>query len=307
VSTIDPLGGLLDRLSTLLGPQRGKAEALSGGMTNRNYRVRMGDGDYVIRVTSADTALLEIDREAEYRAAQAAAQLGLGPPVAAFLPEAGCLVTEFIPGRPLPPEELGDPAMLPQVARAVRGFHDGPAIPARFSSFRVVEHYARTALERGAVLPGGYDAARRVAREIEALLVGPEHVPVPCHNDLLNANMIHDGVRVRLVDWEYAGMGDRYFDLGNLSINNGLDEDADQRLLSAYFGEPWTPRRFACLRLMRIMSDFREAMWGVVQTVVSRIPFDYTAYAVRHFDRLAASVADPRFRPWLESLRVTKP
>ena len=54
---------------------------------------------------------------------------------------------------------------------------------------------------------------------------------MPCHNDLLTANFIHDGERVRIVDWEYAGMGDRYFDLGNLSVNNGFDEADDERLL----------------------------------------------------------------------------
>ena len=127
---------------------------------------------------------------------------------------------------------------------------------------------------------------------------------MPCHNDLLNANLIHDGERVRIVDWEYAGMGDRYFDLGNLSINNDFDEDADERLLAAYFGEPCTPARFASLRLMRIMSDFREAMWGVVQLSLSDLDFDFAGYANEHFRRLRRSVADPRFERWLEEAAI---
>ena len=61
---------------------------------------------------------------------------------------------------------------------------------------------------------------------------------MPCHNDLLTANLLHDGERLRIVDWEYAGMGDRYFDLANLSINNGFEEADDERLLAAYFGSP---------------------------------------------------------------------
>ena len=94
-------------------------------------------------------------------------------------------------------------------------------------------------------------------------------------------------------------MGDRYFDLGNLSINNDLREADDQVLLERYFGEPCTDRRLASLRLMRIMSDFREAMWGVVQIAVSKIEFDYVAYAARHFARLQESAADPRYPDWL--------
>ena len=101
-----------------------------------------------------------------------------------------------------------------------------------------------------------------------------------------------------LVDHEYAGMGDRYFNLGNLSINNGLSEDAQERLLQLYFGEVTDGHR-ARLGLMRIMSDFREAMWGVVQQGLSTLDIDYVAYAQMHFDRLARSMADPRFERWL--------
>ena len=82
---------------------------------------------------------------------------------------------------------------------------------------------------------------------------------------------------MRIVDWEYAGMGDRYFDLGNLSVNNGFAEADDERLLTAYWREPCTARRFAALRLMRVMSDFREGMWGVVQTAISALDFDFDA------------------------------
>ena len=94
-------------------------------------------------------------------------------------------------------------------------------------------------------------------------------------------------------------MGDRYFDLGNLSINNGFAEADDERLLAAYWGEPCTPRRFAALRLMRCMSDVREALWGVVQQTISDLDFDFADYADRHLRRLQATAADPRFERWL--------
>jgi len=294
----------MDRLAALLGEPAGAAEELGGGITNRNYRVRLGGVDYVVRVTSPDSSLLGIDRRCEHAAAMSAAALGVGPRVAAFLEDAGCLVTEFLTGRPLPPEELCDPTQLAEVARTVRAVHDGAAFPAAFDAFEVVEAYARTAVARGAVLPPGLVRARRVAGEIAQALRGPEHTAVPCHNDLLNANFILDGRGVRIVDWEYAGMGNRYFDLGNLSINNGLVEEDDERLLAAYFGAPCTERRFACLRLMRIMSDFREAMWGVVQSVISTVAFDYAEYAERHFARLEKSAADDRYPTWLRQARA---
>jgi thiamine kinase-like enzyme len=98
-------------------------------------------------------------------------------------------------------------------------------------------------------------------------------------------------------------MGDRYFDLANFAINNGLDDGAEEALLSDYFGGAPGTGRLASLRLMRFMSDFREAMWGVVQSVVSEIEFDFAGYAEKHFARLGETASDPRFETWLEGAR----
>jgi thiamine kinase-like enzyme len=187
------------------------------------------------------------------------------------------------------------------VAADLRGIHGADeALPSSFSAFRIVETYAATGAERGAEIPPAYEEAHGHARGIEAALTGPEHTPVPCHNDLLAANFLHDGERLWIVDWEYAGMGDRYFDLGNFSVNNELGADEEVALLSAYFDEPPPPRRLAALGLMRYMSDFREAMWGVVQSAVSELDFDFRDYADKHFERLREQAADPRFARWLE-------
>jgi len=141
-----------------------------------------------------------------------------------------------------------------------------------------------------------------VAAEVRAVLTGPEHEPVPCHNDLLPSNFLLDGGRVTILDWEYAGMGDRYFDLGNLSVNNAFTPDDDARLLDAYFGPGGaTRRRRARLALMRLMSDYREAMWGVVQAAVSDLDFDFLAYAERHFSRLRAAAEGPEYAGWLHA------
>jgi thiamine kinase-like enzyme len=127
---------------------------------------------------------------------------------------------------------------------------------------------------------------------------------VPCHGDLAPPNLIYDGEHVRIVDWEYAGMGDRFFDLGNLSANAVFDEGDDEWLLTAYFNEPPTDRRFASLRLMRLMSDFRDAMWGLVQSAISPADYDFVDYAETHFTRFEEGAADPQVDRWLEQARV---
>ena len=96
-------------------------------------------------------------------------------------------------------------------------------------------------------------------------------------------------------------MNDRFFDLGNLAVNNGLSGADEELLLEAYFGEPATEARLAALRLMRLMSDVREAMWGVLQAAISSLDFDYRAYASEHFARLRAGAGDPRLQEWISA------
>jgi thiamine kinase-like enzyme len=97
-------------------------------------------------------------------------------------------------------------------------------------------------------------------------------------------------------------MGDRFFDLGNFSANHGFTDDHDRVLLSAYFGAPARDADLAAVRLMRFMSDFREAMWGVVQQAISELDFDFVTYADEHFERLRATAAEPRFEGWLRTV-----
>ena len=307
--TIPELTEVVARVAALLGPREGAVRALDGGITNRNFRVRFGGTEYVVRLPGKDTALLGIDREAECTANKHAADLGIAPPVAAFIESPPCLITRFIAGRELTAEELREPDTLAEVARALRSFHDsGVELPTTFDSFRVVEQYASTAASRGVAAPRELQEALERSRAIEDAVSGhEEHRPVPCHDDLLSANFLHDGESVRIVDWEYAGMGDRYFDLGNFAVNNDLADDDENALLGAYFGEPATDRRRATLSLFRYMSDFREAMWGVLQTAVSEIDFDFEDYARRHFARLTESGSDPRFEARLEEARAGGP
>ena len=271
--------------------------ALSGGITNRNYLVTPADGDdrFVIRLAGNDTHVLGISREVEYAATVAAAGVGVGPEVVAFIRPEGYLVTRFIDGRPVPEAEAHHAATLGRVALALRRFHDVPAIPGLFVPLRIVEAYRALAVAHGVNVPPEYALAAAVARRIElALLSAPVELR-PCHNDLLNANFIDDGARIRIVDWEYAGMGDPFFDLGNFSINHDLTPDEDSVLLAEYDGGPATPQRLARLALMRVVSDFREAMWGVLQQGISTLDVDFVAYAGEHFDRLLANASTPRF------------
>ena len=285
----------LHRLPELAGREL-TLTALSGGITNRNFRVDADGTDqrWVIRLAGNDTHLLGISREVEHAATVAAAGVGVGPEVTAFIRPEGYLVTRFIVGEPVSAEAVHHPDTLRRVADSLRRIHDGPAIPGLFVPLRIVEAYRALAVARGVPIPPEYDRATDAARRIERALLADPIEPRPCHNDLLNANFIDDGRRIRIIDWEYAGMGDPFFDLGNFSINHELESDEDVLFLEAYDGSI-DPRRLARLTLMRVVSDFREAMWGVLQQGVSTLDVDFVAYAAGSFDRLLRNASTPRF------------
>jgi thiamine kinase-like enzyme len=172
-------------------------------------------------------------------------------------------------------------------------------LPSRFWIPDLLRVYEGIVAERGHSLPLAYQRAQGLVARICAEL--PLVDPVPCHDDLLCGNLIQTDDAILLVDWEYAGLGHRYFDLGNLAVNNAFDEAAEERLLEAYFGEPASPGRVAALRLYRLVSDAREAAWGVVQEQISTLDFDFAAYADEHFERLERAAADPRLEDYLHA------
>ena len=230
--------------------------------------------------------------------------MGVGPEVTAFIRPDGYLVTRFIEGSPVSDEAVHRPETLRRVAEFAPTHPRRPGDP---GPVRAAAH--RRGLpcawrwRAASRIPAEYELAAAIGRRIElAWLAAPLELR-PCHNDLLNANFIDDGERIRIVDWEYAGMGDPFFDLGNFSINHELTPDQDELLLAAYDGDV-RPPRLARIVLMRVVSDFREAMWGVLQQGISTLDVDFVAYAGEHFDRLLANASTPAFE---RALRPGRP
>ena len=291
---------IIAELERSFGQAASQPVALEGGITNRNFRVRFGEREYMLRLPGKDTGLLGISREAERIANETAARLGIAPAVTAAGED--YLVSEFLEDtEPIDGERLrSNPA---STATALRAFHDsGITLPTRFWVPDLLEDYERIVHDQGAELPPQYGHAKALAQRIAIAL--PLHRPAPCHDDLLPSNILARAAepdQAILVDWEYAGMGHPLFDLGNLAVNNDFDEPAEERLLAAYYGEAPTPGRRAALRLMRIMSDAREAAWGVVQGSISELEFDFAHYARSHFARLSEAARDPRLEEWLDA------
>lgn len=272
---------------------------LGGGITNFNYRVDIDGEAFVVRIWAKDAGLLGIDRHREHRCTLAASQTGVGPEVVHFLPDVGILVTRFIGGRCLSVGEQAGPEIMERVVQSMRRYHAGPSFDGSYSPFRTVEEYLRVARRCGTSLPDDIDALYARMLEIEKALQRAQAIIRPCHNDLWGPNLIDDGSQVRIVDWEYAGMGDVHFDLADFANYHSASDADDRVLLRLYFGN--APEiAFARLRLMKIIAQLREAMWYVAAINLSSAKPDFPTHASAHFDRCRHALNDARLPSWLD-------
>ncbi|MEN8173210.1 MAG: choline kinase family protein [Chloroflexota bacterium] len=260
-----------------------KTSPLTGGITNENFRIEVNGDVFVLRIPGADTELLGIVRATECAVSQAAGEIGIGPEVFYVIEPEGYLVTSFIEGHQPAPDELGKPQNINRVAEAVRRVHKMAPIPEIFSPFRVVEDATEIARRFGVDFPENFDWLIGQMNAAESALLKTPFTPQLCHNDLLNANFLDDG-QIRILDWEYAGMGDPVFDLANFSVHHEFSDEQDHWLLNAYYGEV-SSANWARIKILKIISDFREAMWAMVQIGISKLDFDFRDYADTYFAR----------------------
>lgn len=279
-----------------------KVSSLDGGITNSNFRVDTAGQSYALRIAGTNTELLGINREYEYAANLAAGKLGIAPEVVYVIRPEGYLVTRFLPARPFPPEEITQQENICRVTEVLRKIHAMPPIPGSFSVFQVVRDYAEIAHRYNVPFPENFDWLIRRMEEAEAALTIDPRPVRPCHNDLLNANFLIEEDHIYILDWEYAGMGDIFFDLANFSGNHALSEQQDRFLLECYFGEV-IQKDMAHLKIMKVLSNLREAMWGQVQIGISELDFDYRGYADNFFARVFENIKDPRWDQWIKEIK----
>lgn len=273
---------------------------MTGGLTNRNYRIELDDDVYFASLHDERSALLGVDRDAEGHNSRQASRHGIAPEVILRLP--GILVSCFVHGKVLQPGDLKRPRLRQRVVDTLRKCHQVQKSRVRgfFSVFRDVEHHIEVSQAYKCSYPHNLDWIVKQMQRIERAFQKQPHTSVFCHNDTAPGNMIDNGERIMLIDWEYAGIGDPFFDLGMLARYHELDEEQERSLLGLYFGVHHEGA-LARLRLMQIMSDLRDGSWSLVQEKISPVAFDYVQYGTERFQRFTAACAQPHFESWLQA------
>jgi len=274
-------------------------QEMTGGMTNKNFKVIVEGRPFFVRVPGASTELLAIDRDNEYHSSKAAAEAGIGPKVLYHLPEHKVMVLEFIDGQTMSIESLGAPGMPTRIAQSLKKLHAGDKCLNEFNMFRLVEFYIGIVEKYQVRIPDDYRDRMSVLSRIETAVQKNSLAGVPCNNDLLAENYIDDGKMLWLIDYEYSGNNDPCFELGNTCQEQQYNEDQYAELCAAYFGAAQRSL-LARMYLFSIMSDFGWTLWGSIQNKISQLDFDFWEYTIERWERALGMLDSNEFPMWLE-------
>jgi thiamine kinase-like enzyme len=280
-----------------------------GGLTNLVFRVATPAGEVsCLRVPGKGTEDY-IDRKVESHNAKAAAATGVSPEVLFCDPESGVMVTRFIEGIETMTPDLfcsrqGSPA---RAARAFRELHtSGQTFQFRFELFAMIDEYLGHLAKLGAELPEGYhDVVSEAGAVREALDAHPADL-APCHCDPLCENFLDDGKRMWIVDWEYSGMNDPLWDLGDLSVEAGFDAAQDREMMAAYFAASpggASAAEWGRMIIYKAMCDLLWTLWGLIQHANDNPAEDFWAYATGRFERCKKLMASEDFPDHLKAVR----
>jgi len=200
---------------------------LSDGPTNASYQLELSGRRYVLRIDKPEAAGLGLDRVNEKLIAEAASTAGLSPAPLYFEPAEGLYLREFQEGRNWTPSDLENPENMTRLARLLRTLHSLEPVGAVFDPLAAARRYAAQLDTAQARL-----ILDRAEKQVKKLAAGSPR-PALCHNDLVCQNVL-EGERLMLIDWEYAGIGDPFFDLAVLVQHHGLDEPLARCLLENY-------------------------------------------------------------------------
>jgi thiamine kinase-like enzyme len=284
-------------------------EPLGGGITNHNYLVTVTGrpdipwgGKYVLRIPGDGTDTF-VDRERELTNHAAAAATGVTPPLLCTLEPEKCTVVPFITGELMHPETLaGHRDRLGKVVDVVATYHAAAQFCNEIQVFDMIRRYLEMAHDVEAPLPEEMGEMLALCDRIEEAMLRDAPAPVACHNDLLSENFIldRDG-KMWLIDWEYGGMTDPYFDLGDFCVEHPLSDEEERFIIARYCGE-MQEHRYARMMLHKLVADLWWSIWAMIQVRLSKIDFDFLAYGLGRIARFHVNAGKPDLATWLATV-----
>jgi len=267
-----------------------------GGLTNLVFRIDVGGDAYVLRLPGKGTEEY-IDREVELHNAVVAAEAGVSADVLYATAETGLMLTRWIESVTMTPELFESRAGSPgRAGRVFRQLHTcGLVFESRFDLFAMIDEYLTILKAKNATLPPGYADVVSAAQPARQALAAHPAALAPCHCDPLCENFLDNGERMWIVDWEYSGMNDPLWDLGDLSVEAGLSPDQDLAMLRAYFGADPSQAQIGRMTIYKAMCDLLWTLWGLIQHADNNPAEDFWAYSLLRFERCKTLMSSLEF------------
>lgn len=277
-------------------------EPLSGGITNSNFTIIVNGSLFFVSIPGRNSRLLGVDWYNKFYNAKICGEAGLSPKVVQRFPLQRALVLEFLPYSLCSVESLQSLAVQSRLVHTVKVLHSGASFWQDFDMFCLIEYYTETIKDRKLVLPVGYADYREQIWEIGEALAPYREKLVPCHNDLVRENVMDDGNRVFLLDFDYSGNNDPCFDLGSISVEAGYDDTQVRELAKAYYGLV-SETIIARIHLHGILGDVGWSLWSAIQAEISDIDFDFNEYGLTRWNRSVERMKSSEFDRWLRNVR----
>lgn len=276
-----------------------------GGMTNLVYRVQLVQQNIIVRIPGKGTEDY-IDRAVELNNAEAAARAGVSANVIWADASTGVMISDCIDDiHTMTPALFASRVGSPKrAALAFKTLHQsGETFKLRFELFSMIDDYLKVLEGKDTELPEGYAEIVQAAQPVKAVLSKTDITLAPCHCDPLCENFLDDGGRMWIVDWEYSGMNDPMWDLGDLSVEAGFTSDQDIEMMNAYFDGKPTDVEFGRMVIYKAMCDLLWTLWGLIQHADKNPAEDFWQYAIDRFERCKALMNSAEFGTHLEAVR----
>ena len=276
-----------------------------GGLTNLVHRVDLTERSVIVRIPGQGTEDY-IDRNVEAYNANAAAKAGVSPNVIHVDPSTGIMISDAV---------LDIETMTPKLFKERQGspfragvalaklHNSGETFKFRFELFSMIDEYLKIVSTKDVNLPSGYQEVVSAAEPIKKLLANRPLPLAPCHCDPLCENFLDDGKKMWIVDWEYSGMNDPLWDVGDLSVEAGMTAEQDAEMMLAYFGRKPTAAENGRMIIYKAMCDLLWTLWGLIQYADNNPAEDFWAYSTGRFDRCKLLMFGSDFQKHLDSVR----
>lgn len=275
-----------------------------GGLTNLVYRIETADENLIVRIPGDGTEDY-INRATELHNAQAAYQAGVSPEILWADGASGVMISRCIEAVTMTPDLFSKRAASPARAGvALSRLHgSGQEFQFRFELFAMIDDYLNILAGKDTTLPDGYADVIKAAQPVKQVLATNPAPLAPCHCDPLCENFLDDGDVMWIIDWEYSGMNDPLWDLGDLSVEAGFSQTQDMEMLRAYFGAEPSKSQIGRMVIYKAMCDLLWTLWGLIQHADGNPAEDFWAYATGRFARCKALMQTPEFEAHLAAVR----